>query len=299
MSAAKIARLADRGVVSVTGADGEKLLQGLVTNDLEDLAEGEARHTGLLSPQGKILFDFFVVRHNDGYLLDVARAKAGDLAKRLSLYKLRADVAITDVTESFNVYAAWGTDSKKLVDGRGISFKDPRHPTIGLRLLSNSDEIAATPGGGEQGGDSRRDYDALRVQSGIPEGGKDYEFGDAYPHEADFDLLNGVSFTKGCYVGQEVVARMQNKTVVRKRAVKVSGSAPLSPHTDILLGDIPVGRIGTVDGTDAIAMLRLDRVIEAENKDQPLTAGGVIVTPDDVAVGRYRASAAARTSTAL
>jgi tRNA-modifying protein YgfZ len=294
MCAAKMARLPDRGVVSVTGADSEKLLQGLVTNDLDDLASGEARHAALLSPQGKILFDFFVIRQGDGYLLDVARTKTGDLIKRLSMYKLRADVGITDVSDSFIVYAAWGSDAKKSAEGHGISFADPRHLSIGLRLLSES--AAPIPGAD---GDASHTYDALRVQLGVPEGGKDYQFGDTYPHEANFDLLNGVSFAKGCYVGQEVVARMQNKTIVRKRTIKILGNAPLSSDTDILLGDIPVGRVGTVDGRNAIAMLRLDRALEAEQKNVQLTAGGVALTPDEDAVNRYRASAAARPSSAL
>ncbi|WP_409560657.1 folate-binding protein [Hyphomicrobium sp. B1] len=296
MSAAKIARLADRGVVSVTGADSEKLLQGLVTNDLQGLAEGEARHAALLAPQGKILFDFFVVRHGDGYLLDVARAKAAELAKRMAMYKLRADVTITDVSDSFKVFALWGADSKMLAEGRGISFPDPRHRGIGLRLLASPHENFLSSDGAESEGDSRLAYDALRIEYGIPEGGKDYEFGDAYPHEADFDLLNGVSFTKGCFIGQEVVARMQNKTLVRKRAVKISANAPLEPNSEILLGDISVGRVGTADGTNAIAMLRLDRVIEGEQKSLPLTAGGIAIAPDEDAMNRYRSAAAARAS---
>ncbi len=106
---------------------------------------------------------------------------------------------------------------------------------------------------------------------GVPEGGKDYEFGDAYPHEANFDLLHGVSFTKGCYVGQEVVARMQNKTVVRKRVVKISANAPLTSGVDVLLGEAPIGRVGTVAGGNALAMLRLDRALEAQQKNQTLT----------------------------
>jgi tRNA-modifying protein YgfZ len=296
MSAARMARLADRGVLSVRGADSEKLLQGLVTNDLASLAEGEARYAGLLSPQGKILFDFFVVRHGDGYLLDVAREKTSDLAKRLSIYKLRADVSITDVSDSFNVVAVWGADSKKLAEGRGISFLDPRHQAIGLRLLSG--EVGADAQV-DSNDDAHHDYDVLRVQIGIPEGGKDFEFGDTYPHEANFDLLNGVSFTKGCYVGQEVVSRMQNKTVVRKRAIKISGNAALTSHADILLGDIQVGRIGTVDGRNAIAMLRLDRVLEAEQKNLALTADGAAIAPDEDAVNRYRVSAVARSANML
>jgi tRNA-modifying protein YgfZ len=296
MAAAKITRLADRGVVSVSGGDSEKLLQGLVTNDIEGLAEGEARHAGLLSPQGKILFDFFVVRHRDGYLLDVARAKAQDLVKRLTMYKLRADVAIADASPSYEVYAAWGDGAAQIAGDRALHFSDPRHPSLGLRLLAD----AAANQFGQEGLEALHgDYEALRVELGIPEGGKDYDFGDAYPHEADFDLLDGVSFTKGCYVGQEVVARMQNKTVVRKRAVKISANSPLIPNTDVLLGDIPVGRVGTVDANAAIAMLRLDRVLEAEQKSQSLTSGGIVIAPDEVAVGRYRSSAEARSSTAL
>jgi tRNA-modifying protein YgfZ len=299
MSAAKIARLADRGVVSVTGPDSEKLLQGLVTNDLEGMALGEARHAGLLSPQGKILFDFLIVRTSVGYLLVVAREKASDLVKRLTLYKLRADVAITNVSDSFNVHAVWNGEWNEPISGRGVAFQDPRHRSIGLILLSEaatSFSQLADDGANE---DSRAAYDALRVQFSIPEGGKDYEFGDAYPHEANFDLLHGVSFSKGCYVGQEIVARMQNKSVVRKRAIKVYGNAPFTAGAEIMLGNIPVGRIGTVDGSTAIAMLRLDRVIEAEEKGTQLVANGISLTADNEAVDRYRASAAARSQGVL
>jgi tRNA-modifying protein YgfZ len=215
------------------------------------------------------------------------------------MYKLRADVTITNVSDSFNVYAVWGDKPQNVVAGHGVAFRDPRHPSIGLILLSEtaSDFVQSTQAAASS--DSLADYEALRVQYAIPEGGKDYEFGDAYPHEADFDLLHGVSFTKGCYVGQEIVSRMQNKSVVRKRAVKVFGNSPLTRGSDILLGEIPVGRIGTVDGLSAIAMLRLDRAVEAEEKNVPLTAGGVVVRPDKEIVDRYRASAAARAQSVL
>lgn len=298
MSAAEIAQLPDRGVVSVTGRDSEKLLQGLVTNDLDGLADGQARYAGLLSPQGKILFDFFIVRHGADYLLDVARDKAADLVKRLTMYKLRADVAIADVSDAYGVYAVWGRRIPEAIEGRALTFNDPRHPSLGLRLLATS-EISLPSPGPAAGGDSQTAYDALRVRLGVPEGGKDYAFGDAFPHEADFDLLNGVSFDKGCYVGQEIVARMQNKAIVRKRAVKVSGDASLTPDTDVLAGEVVIGRVGTVDENSAIAMLRLDRAAEAQNKSQALTAGGVVVTPDEDSLRRYRASAAARAQTAL
>lgn len=298
MSAAKIARLADRGVVSVNGRDSEKLLQGLVTNDIEGLRNGEARHAALLSPQGKILFDFFIVRHGDGYLLDVLRASAGDLAKRLAIYKLRADVIIADVSESFRIYAAWDDGADAFPVDEAMRFSDPRHTSLGVRLIAEG-QLASDSFSDADNEIALRQYDALRVLLGVPEGGRDYKFGDAYPHEADFDLFNGVSFSKGCYVGQEIVARMQNKTVVRKRAVKISGSAPLSSNDDVLVGDVSIGRVGTVDGTAAIAMLRLDRALEAKQKDQPLAAGGAAVRVDDIALESYAASASARSSTSL
>ena len=142
-------------------------------------------------------------------------------------------------------------------------------------------------------------YHAHRIALGVPEGGKDYDFGDAYPHEADYDLFNGVSFTKGCYVGQEIVARMQNKTVVRKRVVKISAAGPLISGAEIHLGDVAIGRVGTVDGLHGLAMVRLDRAIEAQDKNQSLRAAGTAIDIDADALGRYRKSAASRPSAAL
>jgi tRNA-modifying protein YgfZ len=296
MSEARMARLADRGIVRVTGSDSTKLMQGLVTNDLDGLRDGQARFAGLLSPQGKILFDFLVVRQGSGYLLDVDRSKAGELVKRLTMYKLRADVAIADASASYDVHAVWGPEPGAPVEAPAISFADPRRPALGRRSLVPS-EGASDRLPARNAETSCSAYDALRVEAGVPEGGKDYEFGDTYPHEADFDLLNGLSFTKGCYVGQEIVARMQNKTVVRKRVVKVSGSEPLVTGADVLLGEVPIGRIGTVDGRSGLAMLRLDRAVEAQEKGLALTAGQVVVTPEARWLDGYRASATARAST--
>jgi tRNA-modifying protein YgfZ len=296
MSATQQARLADRAIVSVAGADAEKFLQNLITNDLEGLADGEARYAGLLSPQGKILFDFLAVKRGDVFLLDVARAKAAELAKRLSMYKLRADVAIEDRSNHYRISARW--DGGSPVDGT-FAYTDPRHPQIGLRLLAEN--VAETGSDADGNGlvEDDRAYDAHRVRLGVPEGGKDFQYGDAYPHEAGFDVLHGVSFTKGCYVGQEVVARMQNKTIVRKRAIRVSGDASLVAQTDITIGDVVVGRIGTVDGKNAIAMLRLDRAVEAAQKNVPLKAGDAVITPDPDAIERYQASVSAKPSTAF
>lgn len=296
MSSVKIARLTDRGVVRIDGADGEKLLQSLVTNEIEGLSAGESRFAGLLSPQGKILFEFFIVRTETGYLLDVAAAKTADLVKRLMMYKLRADVAISDVSAEFAVYAVWDDGAAALTATRTcIHFADPRHPSIGIRWLMQS----PPPPDAQVVELAHLDYDALRVRLGVPEAGKDFDFGDAYPHEADFDLFHGLSFTKGCYVGQEIVARMQNKTIVRKRVVKISAAAPLTTGAEIRIGEITIGRVGTVDGMHGLALIRLDRAVEAQDKNQVLKAGHTAIEVDAETLSRYRTSVAARPSAAL
>ena len=299
----KIAHLPDRGVVSVTGPDASKLLQGLITNDAATLEtkpddvhfEAASAHAGLLSPQGKILFDFFCVRTLDGFVLDIARDQAGALAKRLTMYKLRAAATIEDVSDQYQVMALWGKDAcSSGPTTRTVTFSDPRHAGLGTRILAEArfaTDIASATNGFTC---DPAAYHAHRITLGVPEGGKDYAFGDTYPHEADFDLFNGVSFTKGCYVGQEVVARMHNKSIVRKRIVRLTGTGPLSEGADILMGDVTIGRIGSVDGVNALAMLRLDRAMEAGDKGVALTANGVIVTGDSLALEHYRAAAAGR-----
>ena len=303
MRSEKIANMPDRGVVQVTGADAAKLLQGLITNDIatletkpDDVAfDAASVHAGLLSPQGKILFDFFCVRTLDGFVLDVARDKAADLAKRLTMYKLRARADIKVVSDDYQVLALWGPQACSSGPTTGtFAFRDPRHPDLGTRILAEArfaTDIASATTGSKVGSEI---YHAHRIALGVPEGGKDYDFGDAYPHEANFDLLHGASFTKGCYVGQEVVARMQNKTVVRKRIVKVEGAAELTSGADILLGEAPIGKIGSINGVYGLAMLRLDRAIEAVDKGIALTANGISITANTEALDRYRASIAAR-----
>ena len=285
---ANICALADRGVAGVTGADAEKLLQGLVTNDLgglkakaEDMAfDADARHAGLLSPQGKILFEFFCVRTPDGFVLDVALDKAAELVKRLAIYKLRAAVEIKDVSEQYTCLALWGPDASSSGPTQGtITFRDPRHPDLGLRILAEArfaTDIASATNGKNAPPEA---YVAHRIALGVPEGGKDYDFGDAYPHEANFDLLHGVSFIKGCYVGQEIVARMQHKTTIRKRVVPVTGTAALpGDRPEITAGGVAIGKLGSVSGPNGLAMLRLDRAAEFADKGVALMAGLVPVS---------------------
>lgn len=270
MTDAKIALLPDRGVVAVAGEDAGRLLQGIITNDMDLLERQGAIFAGLLSPQGKVLFDFFVVKVAGGFLLDVAKDQAAGLVKRLSIYKLRAKVAISEVADT-HVVACWPhADS---------GFKDPRNPGLGGRGL------AASPDAFD--GAAYDAYHAHRIALGVPEGGKDYAFGDAFPHEALFDQLGGVSFKKGCYVGQEIVARMQHRGTARKRIVRVTGGTALPvAGTDVLAGDVGIGTMGSSAGVHGLAMLRLDRVTEFAGKGIGLTCGGVRIVPDAGDVAR-------------
>ncbi|HVP99556.1 MAG TPA: folate-binding protein [Roseiarcus sp.] len=273
-----IAWLADRGVVRVAGEDATSFLQGLLTNDVERLAIGEARYAGLLTPQGKILFDMLVVRvradTGAAYLIDCAAWQAVDLAKRLGLYKLRAKVAIADESGERAVVAAWG-DDVVLPEGAFV-YRDPRDPRLGLRAIVARAEAAAI---GEAGLAS---YEALRIAACAPKGGVDFAYGDAFPHDADFDLLSGVDFGKGCYVGQEVVSRMRHRGSARKRLVKVKvAGEPPAPGTPVMDGEIAVGTLGSSAGGVALAMLRLDRVEDAKAAGRGLTAGGVGVALAD------------------
>ena len=275
------ALLADRGVVRASGADAAKLLDSLITNDLDTPA---VVHTGLLSPQGKILFAFFVVKAGSEFLLDVARDQAAALVKRLNFYKLRAAAQFNDMGPEMTVAVAWGGASPVVPRGI-IAYPDPRHPELGVRLLLPTGRL---PELGAIDADADA-YHAHRIALGVPEEGRDYPLGDTFPHEADFDLFDGASFTKGCYVGQEVVSRMQNKAVVRKRIVRVSGDG-LTSGAEIRHGDAVIGTVGSVAGRSALAMLRLDRAAEAADKGETLTIAGQRLTVNAADLARYRDS---------
>lgn len=271
MPSCTIARLSDRGVLRVAGADARKFLQGLVTNDMDTLSDGAALHAGLLTPQGKILFDFFVVQAREGYFLDCPAAERAQLLQRLAFYKLRAAVDLIDLSREHQVWAAWG--GRPHVATAQAIYADPRLPELGLRFIAPHDTVEAT-GCAEA---DEADYHARRIALGVPEGGRDYAFGDAFPHEADFDQLNGVSFTKGCFVGQEVVSRMQHRGTARKRIVPIEGAAELAPGAAIVADGTPLGSVGSVAGRQALALIRLDRAQEAIRQGKALMAGEVAI----------------------
>jgi len=283
----KAAFLPDRGVVKVSGEDARNFLNGLITTDVDELRPGQARFGALLTPQGKIIVDFLITEipagHGGGFLIDAPRALAKALADKLGFYKLRAKVTVENLTDSLGVLAAWDGDATVTAD---LAYVDPRNAALGWRILIPEDltqKLADLIGADLV--DSAA-YEAHRIATGVPRGGLDFIYGDAFPHETNMDRLHGVDFDKGCYVGQEVVSRMQHRGTARTRTVKVilDGPAPEAGAT-ILAGDKQVGTIGSTAGSSGLALVRIDRVADALDAGLALTAGGLglhLADPDVV-----------------
>jgi folate-binding protein YgfZ len=275
----KAAFLPDRGVVKVSGEDARNFLGGLVTTDVKQIAPGRARFAALLTPQGKIIVDFLITEappdHGGGFLLDAPRALAQGLTDKLKLYRLRAKVAVENLSGELGVVAAWDGDPVTRSD---LAFADPRTPDLGWRILV-PEALAGTVAGliGADLVDSS-DYEAHRIGCGVPRGGLDFSYGDAFPHETNMDRLHGVDFDKGCYVGQEVVSRMQHRGTARTRTVRVvlDDASPEVGET-ILAGDKPVGTIGSTAHGKGLALIRTDRVSDALERGLALTAGGLTI----------------------
>jgi tRNA-modifying protein YgfZ len=273
--AMKATLLTDRGVIAVKGKDARRLLNGLLTTDIATVAPGTARFAALLSPQGKIAVDGFVAQGptEDALMVDCPRALTARLVERLNFYKLRAKAQIEDVSDQIGVLAAWDGTGK--VRG-GVAVHDPRLPALGLRVILEPHGVeAAAAELGAQLTDPHP-YEAHRIALGVPSGGPDFAYGDAYPHEADMDQLNGVDFDKGCYVGQEVVSRMEHRGRIRTRVVPVSyAGSPPQVGAPVRAGGKSVGTMGSTSAGRGLALLRLDRVEEALTASLTLEADGI------------------------
>jgi folate-binding protein YgfZ len=255
--------LPSRSLIRLTGKDAQDFLQGLITTDIDSLPEGEARPGALLTPQGKILFDFLVWRDGDGFLIETETAQREALIRRLTMYKLRAAVDIAAGAED-GVTVFWGDDSGK------SPVKDAAFAKSGITL---------TRAPGKLGDGTEAAYHALRIEAGIPMSGHDYALQDAFPHDVLLDQTDGLSFRKGCYVGQEVVSRMQHRGTARRRMAIVSGEAALpASGTEITAGGKPVGTLGSVSGNKGLAIVRIDRVGDALAHGVPISAGDVTVS---------------------
>jgi tRNA-modifying protein YgfZ len=267
-----VMRLADRSVIAIDGEDAANFLAGLVTCAVDEA--GPARFGALLTPQGKIIADFFLVPRRDpdaggDFYLDAPQAVADPLLKRLTMYRLRAKVrlAATDL-------AVFASTSEAEIDAQGVtSYADPRFAPMGQRL------IGAAGSFGELGDAAA--YEAQRIRFAMPQGGRDFAYGDAFPHEADMDQLGGVDFAKGCYVGQEVVSRIEHRGIARNRAVPIRYDGAMPENgVAVTAGERQVGTMGSAAQGLGIALIRLDRVAEAA---APLKAGGVsihLIKPD-------------------
>ncbi|MBE0691692.1 MAG: folate-binding protein YgfZ [Aquamicrobium sp.] len=284
------AQLGDRAAILIDGPDAEHFLQNILTVDLDRLEPGEARPGALLSPQGKILFDFLISRRGEaGFLLDCRADAAGDFVRRLMLYRLRAKAEIS-VQDHLVVAARWQDDSASSHADSGSSQLDSswladRRFTEGAGVLRHYGEAVAADA-------SPDDFTRLRIAHGVAEAGADFAAGDAFPHDVLMDENGGVGFHKGCYVGQEVVSRMQHRGTTRKRVVPVEGDAPLTTGVEVKAGELPIGPIGSVDGVIGLALLRLDRAEEAASKGTPLTAGDVTITLHRPAFAQFEVPAA-------
>jgi folate-binding protein YgfZ len=279
------ALLPDRGVVKVAGDDARRFLHGLVTADVSALAPGQARFAALLTPQGKIIVDFIVTEaaaaDGGGFFLDCPRALAPALVEKLTFYRLRAKIGIENLSDKLGVMAAWaGTGATEC----GLLYPDPRLPALGLRCMLPPE--LAVDAAAELGASlvDVSKYELHRIALGVPRGGVDFAYGDAFPHETDMDQLGGVDFDKGCYIGQEVVSRIEHRGIARTRTVPVAfdGFAP-EAGMPVMAGDRNVGTLGSSAAGRGLAMLRLDRVEDAVSHGTAITAGGVplrIVKPD-------------------
>ncbi len=271
------ALLPDRGVVRVSGEPARGFLNGLLTADIETMTPATPRFAALLTPQGKIVADGIVVEapaeDGGGFYLDCPRALASMLVERLGFYRLRTKVTIEDLSGRLGVLAVWGGAGES---EHGLSYGDPRLAALGFRVIlppEAAEEAARDLGAALQDANA---YEAHRIALGVPRGGLDFVYGDAFPHDAGMDQLGGVDFRKGCFVGQEVVSRVEHRGSARTRIVPVryTGSAP-ETGIAVMAGEKSIGTMGSAAAGHGLASLRLDRLADAVAAGTPVTAGGI------------------------
>ena len=251
---ARIAALSSRALIRVSGPDARPFLHNLLTQDVETLAEGELRFGALLSAPGRALFDLFLMGEADGVLLDVAAERREALLARLALYRLRANVAVE--ADERAVFACWPDIPAGFV-------ADPRTAGLGGRRYGGDTKAEA----------SEDDWQAHRLAVGVPDPTADAPFDTTYPIEANFDLLNGIDFRKGCFIGQETTSRMKRRGSIKNRMLPITFEGPPpAPGTEVLNGELRAGQVLTGRPGGAVALLRLDRL------DGALTADGRPVT---------------------
>ena len=271
------AQLSDRTVILVDGPDAEHFLQNIITTDLDALVPAEAKPGALLTPQGKIMFDFIVSRRGEtGLLLDCRTDISDDLVRRLTLYKLRAKLEISKQDQPV-ILVRWRDDSvSSSIDSTASQtdstwLRDTRFPPEARVERGYSVDVETDA--------SAEDFATLRVAYGIAESGQDFALGDAFPHDVLLDQIGGVGLRKGCYVGQEVVSRMQHRGTARRRIMLAEAKDDLPPSgAEIRAGGRVIGALGGSRGGRGLAVVRIDRVKDALDAGQEITAGDVPVS---------------------
>ena len=274
-----------RAVLGLEGGEPRGFLHSLLTCDVQSLQPGQAAYGALLTPQGKILFDVFTLATETGFLLDAAAGGADDLVKRLAMYRLRRKIEIS-LKPDLAVAAIWGSDELPELEGARV-FRDPRTAGLGLRAIGPESalEAAATA--------QFSQYDIHRMALGIADSERDIGSGRMFLHEANLDQLHGVSFTKGCFVGQEVVSRMEHRGTARSRIVPVRfDGPPPSPDTAVTAGGRGLGRILSGHDGRGLALIRLDRAAAASSAGEPLVAGDTGLSLERPEWARYTGPAA-------
>ena len=260
---ATIALLPARGVLEIGGPDRADFLQGLITNDVAKIGENSAIYAALLTAQGRFLHDFFLVSAGDSWLLDGEEARLPDLVRRLTMYRLRSKVTLTPRPD-LAVLAVFGGDLPAI---SGVCFPDPRNPALGWRAIVSRETAAALASANDAA------YDVLRLSLGVPDGSRDLVPEKSLLMESGFDALNGIDWNKGCYIGQELTARMKYRALVKKQLVPVSVSGTLpAPGTAIMAGADEVGEMRSGRDGAALAVLRLDAL------DKPMRAGDAVIS---------------------
>jgi folate-binding protein YgfZ len=275
--------LAERGVVAISGDTARDFLQGLITNDIQRVSPSCAIYAALPTPQGKFLHDFFIVEHKERLLLDCKRDRIPDLIKRLTMYRLRARVEIVDESDKWEVGVMLAGDeegeqqpagtAKTRFDG--VSYIDPRHAGMGDRTIRLIDADDTFPTDTDQVEKNRATYDALRISLGIPDTDRDLIADKSMPLESGFDELHGVDFQKGCYVGQEVTARMKHRNLVKKRLFPITFDGDITAGAVVKCGEVDAGDVRSTSDGRGIALLRLDLVEKGG-----LTVDGIDVIPE-------------------
>jgi len=266
--------LTHRSILKLEGSEASSFLQALITQDINLLDTQPSLYTGLLSPQGKILFSFFLHKHENSYLIDCPSSLSEALLMRLNMYKLRADITLSDASSDYGVVVSGAA---------GFAAPDPRCSDLGGRTIISKSET-------EQGSSPESDYHIHRIKLGIADcdeiGSSQY-----FPHECNFDQLNGVSFTKGCFIGQEVVSRMEHRGTARNRIMPFSSDETVIKNNDqVTCADLKLGTVISFMEGHGLALIRIDRLEKTANQNTPILAGSSSITLSEPAWANYSIS---------